>query len=529
MISRPAMTRSAALLLAAAFGLLPLRAGAEDLRIAFGDPVSSLDPQLNNHAGDHSVAQHFWSRMVRQLSDGSLVPDLAEEWKNTSPTTWEFKLRKNALWTDGKPVTAEDIVFSYGRVLTIPGSVASYKSFLRTVEKIEVKDPHTIVITTRGPDPILPINLASLYIVSKHVGAGAATEDYNSGKAMVVSGFYAWTAYTPGDRVEMKRNDSFWGEKAAWDKVSYRYVSNPAARTAALLAGDVDVIDKVSVSDIDKLSHDAAVKVWSYPGLRVLVLQPSFNPEPSRYMSDASGHPLAKNPLLDVKVREALNVAINRNAIADRIMRGGATVASQWMPEGTFGYDPETKNLPYDPGRAKELLAEAGYPNGFRLTMHVPGERYPLAPEVAQAIAQFWTRIGVATQVEVVPFSVYVAAANRHDYAMSMVGWGNGTGEGTYAMASILATPNKEKGLGPSNWGAYSSPGLDAALQAASVEMDAAKREAIIRDAVRIVTKEVGIMPLFHYKNIWASRAGLKVVPWHSDRTVAMQVSKAGP
>ncbi|AXC51318.1 ABC transporter substrate-binding protein [Paracoccus suum] len=515
------------LILSTALAALPLSAWAEDLTIGFADPVSSIDPQLNNHAGDHSVSQHFWPTIVGQRTEGGLIPGLAAEWKNTDPTTWEFKLRDNAVWTDGTPVTADDVAFSYQRALDVPGSVASFKSFLRTVDKVEVKDPHTVVITTKAPDPILPINLSSIYIVSKHVGETATTDDYNSGKAMVTSGPYAFVSYTPGDRIEMKRDDNYWGDKQVWDKVSYRYIANPAARTAALLSGDVDVIDKVSVSDIKTLEDNNKVKVWSYPGLRVLILQPSFNPEPNKFITDNAGKPLDKNPLLDVKVRQALNMAINREAVVDRVMRGGATVATQWMPADTFGYDPDHAEIAFDPDGAKKLLSDAGYPEGFKLTMHVPGDRYPLAPETAQAIAQFWSRIGVQTQVEVVPFSVYSGAANKNEYAMSMIGWGNGTAEGTYAMTSILATNDKEKGLGASNWGRYSNPKLDEALAAASSEFDDAKREAIIKDAVKVVMDDVGIIPLFHYKNIWASRPDLKVVPYNSDRTEAMQVSKA--
>lgn len=520
-------TKLSTLALSAALIVAAGTASAEDLRIGFADPVSAIDPQLNNYAGDHSVAQHFFPAIVAQKTVGGMVPGLAESWKNTSPTTWEFKIRDKAVWTDGKPVTADDIAFSYERAQNVPGSVASFKSFLRSVAKVEVKDPRTLIITTKAPDPLLPINISSIYIVSKHIGQTATTDDYNSGKAMVTDGPYAFVSYTPGDRVEMKRNDTYWGEKAEWDKVSYRYIANPAARTAALLSGDVDMIDKVSFSDIEKLEKNPKVKVWSYPGLRALILQPSFNPAPSKFITDKAGKPLDKNPLLDVRVRQALNMAINREAIADRVARGGVTVATQWMPADTFGYNPDYAKIAVDPNKAKALLAEAGYPNGFKLTMHVPGERYPLAPETAQAVAQFWTRIGVETQVEVVPFSVYVTGANKNEYAMSVIGWGNGTGEGTYAMTSILATVDPAKGLGASNWGRYSNPKLDEALAKAGAEFDDPKREAIIKDAVKVVMDDVGIIPLYHYKNIWASRPDLKVVPWNSDRTVAMQVSKA--
>ncbi len=268
-------TRLSTLALSAALIVAAGTAWAEDLRIGFADPVSAIDPELNNYAGDHSVAQHFFPAIVAQKTIGGMVPGLAESWKNTSPTTWEFKIRDKAVWTDGQPVTADDIAFSYQRAQSVPGSVASFKSFLRSVAKVEVKDPHTLVITTKAPDPLLPINLSSIYVVSKHVGQTATTDDYNSGKAMVTDGPYAFVSYTPGDRIEMKRNDTYWGPKAQWDKVSYRYIANPAARTAALLSGDVDMIDKVSFSDIEKLEKNPKVKVWSYPGLRVLILHGS--------------------------------------------------------------------------------------------------------------------------------------------------------------------------------------------------------------------------------------------------------------
>lgn len=498
-------------------------AAAEDLTMAYSDPISSLDPQLNNHAGDHNVAQMFFGTLTPKDVNGP-VHYLAESWKLIDPTTWEFKLRDNANWSDGTPVTGEDVKFSYERVQDVPGSVSPYRSFVRSVASVEVIDPKTIRIKTEVPNPLLPVNLSTVYIVSKHAGATATSEDYNSGKAMLGEGAYLWESYVPGDRVTMTRNKDFWDAQPEWDKVTYRYIANPAARTAALLAGDVDAIDKVSLSDLEKLRGSDSVTVFDYPGLRALILQPSFNEKPSEFISDKSGKPLAVNPLTDQRVREALNIAINRDAIAQRIMKGGATVASQWMPEGTFGYDPETGPIANDPERATALLADAGYPDGFRLTMHVPGDRYPMAAETAQAVAQFWTRIGVETQVEVVPYSVYASRANAGEYAMTMIGWGNGTGEGTYAMTTILATADPENGTGASNWGHYSSAEHDRLLAAAVSEFDDAKREALIRDAVKVVAADVGIMPLFHYKNIWAARKGLKITPWTSDRWVPMQV-----
>jgi len=497
---------------------------AQTLNIAFADPLSSLDPQLNNYAGDRSADLHFWDLLVEN-NYNKLQPGLALSWKNLDAKTWEFKLRPNVKWQDGKPFTAEDVIFSYQRARNVPGSLATFAGYLRTVESVSAKDPLTLVIKTNIPNPDLPLNLASIHIVSKHVGEKASTENYNSGAAMVGSGPYKWISYTPGERIDMERNNGYWGARPLWDKVNYRYISNAAARTAALLSGDVDVIDKVSVADLTRLRQSSNVKVFAYDGLRVLLLQPTFRDGPNPYISDNNGKPLEKNPLLDVRVRQALSLAINRKAIIDRILQGAATEANQWMPADTFGYNPDIKNIPNDVVAAKKLLAEAGFPQGFKLTITVPNERYPQAPETMQAVAQFWTRIGVKTQVEVLPWASYAARAGKNEFAMSVLAWGNGTGEASYALVNVLATVDTKKGLGASNWNHYSNPAIDKALLDSTEEFDGAKREAILRNAAKIISEDAGIIPLYHYQNIWAAKKGLKVTPASSDRTTAMMVT----
>lgn len=501
-------------------------AQAEDLKIAFADNLSSLDPQLNNFAGDRSAGLFFFDMLVNNYHN-KLLPGLATSWKNIDPNTWEFKLRQGVKWSDGQPFVADDVVFSINRLINkVPGSVAPFTGYVRTIESVTVQDPETLIIKTNVPNPDLPLNLASVHIVSKHGTENASSEDFNSGKALIGTGPYKLSSYTPGARIVAEKNPGYWGEQPIWDKVDYAYTANAASRTAALLAGDVDVIDKVSVSDLPKLQKEPKVNVFAYNGLRVFLLQPSFNPAVNKYITDNNDKPLDKNPLLDVRVREALSLAINREAIADRILQGGVTVASQWMPEGSIGYNPDIKPIAFDAAKAKALLAEAGYPDGFKLTVHVPTDRYPLAPETVQAVAQFWTRIGVKTHVEVVPWAVYSSAARKNEYAMSVIAWGNGTGEASYAMVNILATVDPDKGLGASNWGHYSSEKLDGYLTQVTAEFDDAKREALMRDAAVAVSEEVGIIPLFHYKNIWAAKKGLVVKPLSSDRTVPAMVTK---
>lgn len=213
-------------------------------------------------------------------------------------------------------------------------------------------------------------------------------------------------------------------------------------------------------------------------------------------------------------------------ALIERILQGAATEANQWMPADTFGHNPKIRNIPNDANQARNLLAQAGYPQGFKLTIHVPNDRYPQAPEIMQAVAQFWARIGVKTQVEVLPWASYSSRAKKNEFAVSVLAWGNGTGEASYALVNVLAAVDARKGLGASNWNFYSNPAIDKALTDSTAEFDAARREAILRNAVNIVSDDVGVIPLYHYQNIWAAKKGLKVTPASSDRTTAMMVTQ---
>lgn len=518
----------------AGLGLLPAirlshaqSAAARKLTIGFGDPVSSLDPQLNNFAGDRSVDLHFFDLLIENRAEG-LKPGLATAWRAVDDRVWEFTLREGVTWSDGKPFTADDVVYSYGRAPDVQGSTASFAGYLRTVEKTEAAGPHLLRITTKEANPLLPLNLASVHIVSRHGTEGATSADFNSGKALIGTGPYRLVSYTPGDRVIMKARPDYWAGKPVWEDVDYRYIPNAATRTAALLAGDVDVIDKVSVSDLAQLRTRDDVKVFAYPGLRMLLLQPSFSETPSRFTLSHDGQPLAKNPFLDVRVRRALSMAVNRDALCERLLLGTATSTGQWMPEGSFGYDPSVKPPAFQPDQAKALLAEAGFPNGFQLTIHLPNDRYVLGPQTAQAIAQMWTRIGVRTQVEAVPWSVYSAQVKTGEYAMTTLAWGNGTGEGSYALINVLGSVDPKQGRGVSNWGRYRNPAVDQALEDAMGAFDDAKREAILQGAARVVAEDAGIIPLFHYQNLWAAKRGLTVTPLTSDRTTATMVTISG-
>jgi peptide/nickel transport system substrate-binding protein len=501
-------------------------AGAEPLRIAIGGAFTTMDPHFYNATPNHTVAMHMFDRLVDRKPDTSIVPALAESWEAVSDTEWLVKLRPGVKWHDGQPFTANDVAFTYERARNVPNSPGGFGGFLREVKTVEVVDDLTLRIHTDAPAPNLFRNLAFVPIVSKHVGENATTDDYNSGKASIGTGAYKFVSYSPGDRVQYERNDEYWGEKQPWESLTIRMVPNSGARVAALLSGDVDVIDTPPSGDLERLQSDPNISVASTEGMRVMYVTVNYQDD-APAIADASGKPLDKNPLQDVRVRKALSMSINREGLASRVMQGAAIATGQWLVEGQFGYDSEVPVPDYDPEAAKALLAEAGYPEGFSLSLFGSNDRYPNDAATVQALAQMWTRIGVRTSVETLPWSSFAGLMNRSEFPAALQGWGSPTGEAGYLLTNVLHTRDDEAGLGIFNNGRYSNKELDTRIVSAMATLDDMKREAELKQAVGMVAEDTGFIPLFMLKNNWATRKSIVIEPRRDERTLAMDVKPA--
>jgi peptide/nickel transport system substrate-binding protein len=507
-----------AALLLGCTALMPARAA--DLSIGASAFPLSADPHFYNGIGDRNLSLHLFSRLVEQKGDMSLTPGLATSWKLVSDTEWEFTLREGVRWSDGQPLSPEDVAFSLSRSANIPNSPLGYAPFTRDIARVEVSGPNTIRIVTRQPSPILPVNLSAISIVAKHVVDGAESADFDGGRAAIGTGPYRVTSFAKNERVNMERNPHWWGEQPEWDHVSLRFIANEGARSAALLSGDVDMIDSPSRNDLPRLRQDPRFRVTSTPGNRSILLLPSFLEESSPQATDNDGKPLAANPLRDVRVRQALSHAIDRKALAERVLEGTAQAAGQFMWPGAYSYTPDISTPAYDQARARALLAEAGFPNGFRLTISAFADR-PDFRTVAQAIAQMWTRVGVRTQVDAIPAASYLSRGARHEFAMPFFSWGISTGEAGYALTNMFTTMDARTGRGPANWGAYSNPRLDALIDRAQSTMEDGARERLLIHGQRIVAEDVAGIPLYQLVNFWASRAGITYEPRQDQRTVA--------
>jgi len=522
-----AMFHSLRMLAAGAVAAVALStsAGAMELRIGLASEPSALDPYYHNLGPNNAMARHIFDRLVNRDPKMQLYAGLAESWKPLDDTTWEFKLRRGVKFHDGSEFTADDVVFSLERIPNVPNSPSPFTLYTKNIVGWETPDPYTIRFKTKAPHPLLPVEITNINIMSRNaasgpVAEGKSTEQLNAGDGLVGTGPYKFVEWARGDRIVLARNDDYWGEKEPWTRVTFRPLSNQAARVAALLSGEVDVIEKPPTADLKKLRENAEVAVWQGVSNRVIYIHLDSFAEPSVAIPDTGG----KNPLKDARVRKALSLAINRDAICDRVMEGLGIPAAELLTPGMFGSTPGLQAIPYDPGEAKRLLAEAGYPDGFTTNLGTPNDRYINDAQVAQAVAAMWSRIGIKVNVQAFTRSVFFKTRNEYKFSTYLAGWGSGTGEMSSPLRALVATRIKEKGFGGTNRGRYSNPKMDAVLEQALMTVVDAEREKLLQNASKMVMDDVGIIPLHFEVTPWATRKQLKFIPNADQVTTAMFV-----
>jgi peptide/nickel transport system substrate-binding protein len=496
------------------------------LTVGISAAPASVDPHFNQGTSTQTLTYHLFDTLVERRPDSTLAPGLALGWTAVSDTVWEFKLRPGARFSDGNPFTADDVAFTIARVPNVPNSPSSYAGNVRAISRVEVVDPQTVRLHTQQPAPNLPTDLSVVAIISRRAGEGATTEDYNALRAAVGTGPFILRSYSPGTEAELVRHEGWWGERPDWDRVTLRYLANAAARSAAVLSGSVDLIDQPSPNDLPRFRSDANVSVFSAQGLRLIYLAPNQAAEALPFATDNDGKPLANNPLRDRRIRHALSIAIGRDALAERVMQGTAEPAGQFMPPGIYSHNPAIPVPPQDPAAARRLLAEAGYPNGFRLTLHVSSNSRPTDPVAAQAIAQMWTRIGVQTEVQTMPIASYSPRAARMEFALTMWGWAT-PGQAGHALLNVVSTSNRERLTGSFNRSGYSNPTVDALTARALSTLDDRAREALFQQAAAVAMEDVAVIPLYQLTNFWVARRGITYQATAYDYTRAALARRA--
>ncbi|MFW5834700.1 MAG: ABC transporter substrate-binding protein, partial [Pseudomonadota bacterium] len=413
------MTPKARLLAAAA--ALALAGGsaaqAETITIGLAAEPSAADPHFHNLGPNNQLRRHIFESLVVQDEVQRLQPGLATAWEPVDDTTWRFDLRQDVTFHDGSSFEAQDVVWTLCRIPNVADSPSSFTLYTKAIVDVEIPDPHTLILKTEGPYPLLPTEVSTWGILNApddaeelafdpagcdYAGTWPATADFNSGELANGTGPFELASFVKGDRIILERNDDYWGEASPFEEVVLRPITSAGPRVAALLAGDVDFIENPPLQDLPALRENPDVEVVQGLSNRVIYLHMDQHLDDTPGISGVEG-----NPLKDRRVREALSLAINREAIVERLMGGVAVAAGELLPPSMFGANPDAEPTPYDPERATELLAEAGYPDGFEVVLGTPNDRYINDAQIAQAVAQMWARIGIETEIDAMTASVF--------------------------------------------------------------------------------------------------------------------------
>ncbi len=503
---------SAAILAALA---TPLASQAANFRWANDGDVGAMDPYTRQETVQLSFLANIYEPLVRWNRELKLEPALAVSWEQTSPTVWRFKLRPGVKFQDGTPFTAEDVVFSFGRI-TSPNS--EMKAPLGVLKEMRKVDDLTVDVETKLPDPILLQQLTNFFIMSKawceaHNAVSptwidATKEENFSNRNAMGTGPFRLTLREPDRRTIVEKNPAWW-DKAEFnvDRVELDIIGSASTRVAGLLSGELDMIYTVPVQDMDRIEKTPGLKLLQTPELRTIY----FGLDLARdelLKSDVKG----KNPLKDLRVRQAFTMAIDEPLIASRIMRGQAHPSFMMWGPGVNGYNAALDKRPaVDIVKAKQLLADAGYPNGFRLTLDCPNDRYTGDEAICTAVVSMLARIGMKIDLNAQTKGKHFGEINppRYNTSFFMLGWTPATYDAHNVLFSLLGTRNGTRG--ELNDGGYSNPKIDTLIDQIGIETDQAKRNKLIDESITILQQDVAVIPLHQQVIVWASKNNVSV------------------
>ncbi len=494
---------------------IPSGAEAKTFRWANDGDVSSMDPYARNETFLLSFLSNIYEPLIRRDKNLKVEPALATEWSKPAPDVWRFKLRPNIKFHDGTPFTADDVVFSYGRAR---GQGSNVSTKLAAVKEIRKVDELTVDLVTDGPYPILLEDIADWYIMPKAwseknnatMAADLTKKEENYATRFANgTGPFMLKSREPDVRTVLVPNPNWWDKPTHnLTEIEFSVISNDATRVAALLSGQIDMIYTVPPQDTDRIRKTQGVRIIEGPELRTVFL--GFDQSRDELLkSDVKG----KNPFKDVRVRQAFYQAIDMQAIKTRVMRGQSSPTGLMVGKGINGFDEKlNERVPYDPDGAKKLLAEAGYPNGFTVTMDCPNDRYVNDEAICQAVAAMMAKIGVKIDLVAQTRSKYFAEilGPKYNTSFYMLGWTPSTYDAHNALYNLMASRKDKRGQ--FNCGGYSNAQVDALTEKVQVETDAEKRNAYIREAFEIHKKEFGHIPLHQQVLVWAARDNVDLI-----------------
>ena len=498
---------------------------AEHLTVGVRAPIVTLDPALSGLGPMHGYYANIYDSLIELDAQSHLIPGIALSWRSVDDLTWEFKLRPGVRCHDGSTLDAASVKSSLDRLPTVPNSDNLTAGRLRLVKQLDIVDPLTIRMITAKPYPGLLAALPDFHLVCASVPVTATTADFDSGKDAVGSGPYRSVKWQRGQGWELERFDGYWGPKPAYAHVTIREIPNDAARLASLQAGDVQLADTIPPLDVKRLSSLPALGVFQTESNRSVFLGFDVLRQQTPFATDKAGAVLPHNPFLDERVRRAFALAISTDVIVKRVMDGLAVPATQGVPKHIAGYDGAVPATPYQPAQAKTLLADAGYPAGFNITLHCPNDRYVNDAASCQTVGILLSRIGITVAIDAEPSSVYFPRLQHRDYSFYLLAWGSNGGDATSFLRDVMETRDAARGVGSWNMG-LSMPDVDGAIDAATLTMDEAARNKQMADIMGRLIERQAYVPLDTLLVIAAARKPVTYQPQATEELILAAVGR---
>lgn len=474
------------------------------------DP-QTMDPHAVNSAPVLGFLNNVYEGLVRRGKDMRVEPALAVSWEPIGDGEgWRFNLREGVTFHDGSTFDAQDVLFSYNRA---SDEVSDTRSWFAPISDVKVVDDYTIDFMTSAPNPLFPSSIANWMIMDQGWAEGndAALPDKEAGNFATLNangtGAFKVTAREPGLRTVLEPFEGWWGDvEHNITRAEFNPIQNPATAVAALLSGDVDMINPVPIQDAARLQASSNVNVIQGIEARVIMLGFAHEADELKYTDDA-GQP---NPFRDVRVRKAIAQAVNVDAILSTIMRGNAEAASQLVSPAMSGYSAANATRPaFDVDAAKALLAEAGYADGFSFGLKCPNDRYLNDEAVCQAVVAMLAQIGVTAELDAMPVRNYWPELREDNYDMYLLGWSPGTFDAEHPVRFLVTTPNEEKKLGSWNFGGFSNARVDELLPVIQSELDQGKRQAMLDEVAQIIHDEQVYVPLYVQPLVWGTGSNI--------------------
>lgn len=502
---------TAAVLCAVAAAAAP----AATLRWASHGDVLTLDPHSQNELLTNAINGQVYETLIHRGKQLELVPVLATEWRQTAPMQWRLSLRPNVRFHDGSPFTAADVVFSVRRAREATSDIRVYAHALGEPKAL---DALTVQFDLAQVNPVFLQHLTTVQIMSRtwceRHGATRALDFKNKEEGYTArhangTGPFKLVSRQPDVRTEFERNTNWWGRfEGNLQRVVYTPIASAATRSAALISGEIDFLLDPAPQDVPRLRRTPGVQVIDGPENRVLLIGMDQSRERLLY----GKVPGDRNPFKDRRVRQALYQAIDIETLKSRLMRGQAlpTGGITPSPAGAYGDAELERRLPYDLSAARWLMEEAGYPQGFEVTLDCPNNRYINDESICLALASMWAQLKVRVKVNAMPRSTYFPKLQRFDTSMYLLGWGGAITDAETTLTPVLRSRG-EGGVGSWNFGGVHNAKFDELAAASSREADPAKREALIRAALKEHNAQINHLPLHRQVIPWAARANVSV------------------